>query len=127
MSYFFKINGIDFSMYVNKLIVGTEHNYTAKTSAYGFDQIAYKYSKRVLEVGIVPLDDATMLNLLREINKFQVSISYRNPETNEIVEGLPCIIPNNLIEYYTIQAGNVKYKAFSLQIKEYRPKGGAAQ
>lgn len=125
MSYFFKINGHDYSMYVNKLIVGTEHTYTAKTSAYGYDQINYKYSKRTLEVGIIPLDDAAMTSLLTDVNKFKVTISYRDPTTNTMVENLPCVIPNNLIEYYTIQAGNVKYKAFSLQIKEYKTKGGA--
>lgn len=123
MSYFFKINNTDYSMYVNKLVVGTEHFYTAKTSAYGYDQINYKYSKRTLDVGIIPLDDSAMVNLLADINKFKVTISYRDPVTNTMVENLPCIIPNNLIEYYTIQVGKVQYKAFSLQIQEYRPRG----
>lgn len=126
MSYFFKINGHDYSMYVNKLVVGTEHNYNIKTSAYGYDQINYKYSKRVLEVGIIPLDDAAMMNFLTDINKFQVTVSFLDPATNTMVENLPCIIPTNLIEYYTIQAGNTKYKAFSLQIKECKTKGGQA-
>ena len=124
MSYFFKINGNDYSMYVNKLIVGTEHFYEQKTSALGADRITHKYKRKTLEVGIIPLDDATMTKLLTDIDKFQVSISYRDPQTNLLVENMSCIIPNNLVEYYTIQAGNVKYKAFSLQIKQINRIGG---
>ena len=125
MSYFFKINGNDYSMYVNKLIVGTEHNYEIKTSALGADRVTHKYKRKTLEVGIIPLDDATMMRFLADVDKFQVSISYRDPLTNTLVENMTCIIPNNLIEYYTIQVGNVKYKAFSLQIKEIKGRGGA--
>lgn len=115
---FFKINGIDFSMYVNKLLVGKEHFYKSMTAASGKTLVKYVNSKRTLEVGIIPLDDTTMQELLAEINKFQVTVSYRNPETNELVEGVECIIPNNLIEYHTIQAGKVDYRAFTIQIKE---------
>ena len=124
MSYFFKINGNDYSMYVNKLVVGTEHHYEMKTSALGSDRVTHKYKRKTLEVGIIPLDDATMMRFLADVDKFQVSISYRDPLTNTLVENMSCIIPNNLIEYYTIQAGNVKYKAFSLQIQEIKPRGG---
>lgn len=124
MSYFFKINENDYSMYVNKLIVGTEHFYEMKTSALGADRVTHKYKRVTLEVGIIPLDDATMKNLLTDIDEFQVSISYRDPHTNTLVENISCIIPNNLVEYYTIQAGNVKYKAFSLQIKQINRIGG---
>ena len=118
MEYFFKINNTDFSMYVNKLVVGNEHFYKSMTTAAGNTLVKYVNNKRTLEVGIIPLDDVTMKKLLTEVNKFQVTISYREPSTNAIVENVKCIIPNNLIEYYTIQAGNVSYKAFSLQIKE---------
>jgi hypothetical protein len=115
---FFKINNNDYSMYVNKLSIGKVHNYKSMTTAAGNTIVKYVNSKRTIEVGIIPLDDTAMKNILADINEFQVSISFRNPETNEITENLACIIPNNLVEYYTIQVGNVKYKAFSLQIKE---------
>ena len=115
---FFKINDNDYSMYVNKLLIGKEHNYKSMTTAAGNTIVKYVNSKRSIEVGIIPLDGETMKNLLADVNEFQVSISYRDPETNELTEGLACIIPNNLIEYYTIQADKVSYKAFSLQIKE---------
>lgn len=117
MSYF-KINGNDYSMYVNKLIVGKEHNYKSMSTASGNTLVKYINSKRVIEVGIIPLDDAAMVKFLTDINKFQVTISFRDPASGLLVENVKCIIPNNLIEYYTIQVGKVQYKAFSLQIKE---------
>ena len=118
MSYFFKINNNDYSMYVNKLQVGTEHHYTIKSSANGADRISYKYKRRVIEVGIIPLDDAAMLRLMSDVDQFRVTVSFRDPLTNTVVENMNCIIPNNIVEYYTIQVGNVKYKAFSLQLQE---------
>lgn len=118
MDYFFKINNNDYSKYVNKLLVGKEHNYKSMTTAAGNTIVKYTNSKRTIEVGIIPLDGDAMAQLLADVDKFQVTISYRNPETNMIVENVKCIIPNHLIEYYTIQVGKVLYKAFSLQIKE---------
>lgn len=118
MSYFFKINGNDYSMYVNKLMVGKEHFYKSMTTASGNTLVKYINSKRTLEVGIIPLNDVTMMRLLADIDQFQVSISFRDPETNTLYENLKCIIPNHIVEYYTIQDDNVKYKAFSIQIKE---------
>lgn len=118
MPYFFKINDNDYSMYVNKLQVGTEHFYTKKSSANGADRITHNYKRRVLEVGIIPLDDEAMVNFLLDVDKFRVSVSFRDPLTNTLVENMTCIIPTNLVEYYTIQTENVKYKAFSLQLQE---------
>ena len=118
MSYFLKINDNDYSMYVNKLQVATQHHYQQESSASGADRITYKYKRRVIEVGIIPLDDAAMMNLMNDIDKFRVSVSFRDPLTNTITENMNCIIPNNIVEYYTIQVGKVQYKAFSLQLQE---------
>lgn len=118
MAYYFKINDHDYSQYINKLMIGKEHFYKSLTTAAGSTKVKYINSKRTIEVGIIPLDNAAMMNLLADVDKFQVSISFLNPETNELTENLKCIIPNHLVEYYTIQANNVMYKAFSLQIKE---------
>lgn len=118
MAYFFKINGTDYSMYVNKLVVGKEHSYKSMSTAAGNTLVKYINSKRVFEVGFIPLNDASMISLLRDIDKFQVSISYRDPLTNELVENVNCIIPNHLVEYHTIRVGKVMYKAFSIQIRE---------
>lgn len=118
MSYYFKMNGTDYSMYVNMLKVGKEHNYKSITTASGNTLVKYVNTKRVIEVGIIPLDNQAMVNLLNDINKFQVTISYLDPQTNEMTENINCIIPNNIVEYKTIQVGKVLYKAFSIQIKE---------
>lgn len=118
MNYYFQINGVDYSRYVNKLLVGTEHIYKTDTSAMGNRRITHQNSKRVIEVGIIPLDDVVMAKLLTDVDKFQVSVSFRDPKTNEMVENLRCIIPNTLVEYYTIQVNHVRYRAFSLQIQE---------
>lgn len=118
MSYYFKMNETDYSMYVNALKVAVEHNYKSMTTAGGNTLVKYVNSKRIIEVGIIPLDDTVMKNFLNDINKFQITISYRDPETNEMTENIQCIIPSNIVEYETIQADKVLYKAFSLQIKE---------
>jgi hypothetical protein len=118
MAYYFAINGTDYSKYVNKLKVGREHFYKSMTTAAGNTLVKYINTKRVIEVGIIPLDGESMSSLLKDVNEFQVMISYRDPLTNALVENVKCIIPNNLVEYYTIQAGNIKYKAFSLQMNE---------
>lgn len=118
MAYYFKINNHDYSQYVNKLLIGKEHHYKSLTTAAGNTRVKYVNSKRTIEVGVIPLDDVEMMRLLSDVDGFQVSISYLNPETNEMIENLDCIIPNHLIEYYTIQVNNVMYRAFTLQIKE---------
>lgn len=118
MDYYFKINGTDYSKYVNKLQVGTEHFYKSMTTAAGNTLVKYINTKRVLEVGIIPLDASTLSQFMQDVNKFQVTVSFRDPITNNVIENIKCVIPVHLLEYYTIQAGNVQFKAFSLQIKE---------
>lgn len=118
MSYFFKINNNDYSMYVNKLQVATEHFYQHKSSAGGADRITYKYKRRTIEVGIIPLNDAAMKNFLADVDQFRVSVSFRDPSTNRITEDMTCIIPSHIVDYYTIQVGNVKYQAFTVVLKE---------
>ena len=115
---YFKINGNDYSMYVNKLKVAKEHIYKGMTNAAGNTIVKYVNTKRIIEVGIIPLDSAVMANLQTDINKFKVTVSYRDPETQALVENVTCIIPHNSVDYYTIQADNVKFKAFSLELKE---------
>lgn len=120
MSYFLKINDVDFSMYVNKLVVGKEHLYESMNTANGGDLIKYRGSKYVLEVGFIPLDDTSMSQLLTVLDEFSVTVSFRDPKTNLLVENLVCIIPNHLVEYYTIRADKVTYQAFSVQILQVK-------
>lgn len=114
---YFKINGVDYSTYVNKLTVDTEHIYQARTNASGNTLVKYVNTKKVVEVGIIPLDESTAASLQRAIDKFQVQISYRNPKTRAL-ETINCIIPNNTVEYYTIRADKVMLKAFNLIFQE---------
>ena len=117
MSYF-KINGNDYSMYVNLLKVGKDVIYKSAVNAAGNTVVKYVATKRRFTVGIIPLEADAMAQLQADIAQFQVSISYRDPETNELVENVKCIIPINEVEYYTIQADKVMYKAFMLVIQE---------
>ena len=114
---YFKINDVDYSQYVNQLNVGTEVNYNAQTNAAGDTVVDYINSKRVIEVGIIPLTPTYLASLTSAIANFAVSISFLNPNTNTL-ETIDCIIPSSNVEYYTIQAGKVMTKAFTLQFIE---------
>lgn len=115
---YFKINGNDYSLYVNKLKVAKEHIYKAQNTASGNTLVKYVNTKRIIEVGIIPLDAESMARFQADINQFEVTISYLDPETQELAEDVQCYIPHNSVEYYTVRAGNVSYKAFSVEIKE---------
>lgn len=115
---YFKIDDTDFSMYVNALKVAREHTYKGMTNASGNTLVKYVNTKRIIEVGIIPLDDASMKALQEAINAFKVSVSFRDPLTNALEENVVCMIPTNSVEYYTIRADKVSYKAFTLQMKE---------
>ena len=117
MSYF-KINGNDYSMYVNQLKVDKQATYKSATNAAGNTIVKYITTKRTFSVGIIPLDDAAMKNLQTDISKFEVTVSYRDPATGALEENIKCIIPINEVEYYTIQVNNVKFKAFTIIISE---------
>lgn len=115
---YFKIDGVDFSTYVNELKIKKNFNYNAQSNANG-DMVVDKInSKREIEVGIIPLTDEAMVALQVAINAFNVSISFRNPMTNELEENVNCIIPSSGVEYYTIRADKVMFNAFSLTFTE---------
>lgn len=115
---YLKINDIDFSMYVNALKIDDTANYTAQTNAAGNTVVDYINRKRNITVGIIPLDAEAMQSLQAAIGAFNVTLSFLNPRTNELETNIPCIIPSNAIEYYTIQADKVMYKAFTLTFTE---------
>ena len=114
---YLKIDGTDFSQYVNKLLVQTKHKYTARENASGTLMVKYITDKKTVQVGIIPLDAASLKSLMTVINKFEVTVSYLNPETDTL-ETINCIIPTNSVEYYTIQAGNTSAKAFNFSCEE---------
>ena len=115
---YFKMNGIDFSTYVNDLKVTNTHQYTALTNAAGNTIVDYINKKRTFEVGFIPLDDTDMATLLEVINGFNVTVSFRNPQTNVLEENVNCIIPTNAIAYYTIRKNKVMYDGFVLNLQE---------
>lgn len=114
---YFKIGNVDYSSFVNELKVNSVANYNAQTNAAGDTVVDYINNKREIEVGIIPLNDEDMHTLLNSIS-FNVSISFRNPITNELEENINCILPESEIEYYTIQANKVMYNALTLTFIE---------
>lgn len=114
---YFKINGFDYSKYVSALKVNKSSVYNAQTNAAGNTVVDYINSKRVIEVSIIALDNSIMPNLLGLVDGFDVNITYLNPRSNKLEE-VNCIVPDDEIEYYTIQSGKVLYKAFNLKFTE---------
>lgn len=115
---YFKMNNVDYSSYVNKLIVQNVHKYNAQVNAAGDTVVDYINKKRNITVGIIPVDDESMRSLQAAIKEFNVSITFRNPETGELEENLNCILPETEIEYYTIQVNKVSYNGFELTFSE---------
>lgn len=115
---YFKIDDVDFSAFVNELKVNTNTNYTAQTNAAGNMVVDYVNKKRTIEVGIIPLDDVSMLRLQQAIDNFNVSISFRNPKTNTLEEDVNVIIPSDSVEYKTIQVRKVMFNACKLTFQE---------
>ena len=115
---YFKIGDVDFSKYVNSLKIKTNNNYTAQTNAAGNGVVDFINAKRVIEVGIIPLNDTITAELQAAIAAFNVSISFLNPKTKVLEKNVNCIIPSNEVDYYTIQANNVKCNAMTLSFTE---------
>lgn len=114
---YFKIGDKDYSHICNSLKVNKTANYVAQTNAAGNSVVDYINSKRTIEVGIIPLTDADMIALQVAINSFNVVITIRNPLTNAI-ETINTIIPADEVEYYTIRADKVLYKAMTITFEE---------
>jgi hypothetical protein len=104
-------------MYVNALNVEKNANYTAQTNAAGDTVVDFINHKRVIEVGVIPVTSEAMAQLQALLDLFNVTITYLNPSTSAL-DTINCIIPSSNVEYYTIQAGNVSFKAFSLTFEE---------
>lgn len=117
MSYF-KIGENDYSLYVNELKVNRNVTYRAQTNAAGNTVVDNANTKRTVEVGIIPLSNDVMEQLMNDIAQFKVYLSFRDPKTNNLAENVLCIIPESEVEYYTIQAGKIMFKACSLSFTE---------
>ena len=115
---YFAINNVDYSDCVNKLDISKQANYSAQTNAAGNTVVDYINSKRTISVGIIPLDDTKVKELLQAIDGVVVSISFLNPLTGLLEEGVNCLIPDSAVSYYTIQANKTLFNAFSLGFEE---------
>ena len=115
---YFKINNVDYSMYVNSLEITTNTNYNAQTNAAGNTVVDYINQKRQIKVGIIPLDNVVMASLKNAIDNFNVSISFLNPNTKALEENIDVIIPSNAIKYYTIQMDKVSFEGLTLTFNE---------
>lgn len=111
------INGNDYSSICSELNVKREVNYNSQINAAGNTVVEYINAKRIVEVEIIPLDAAAMLSLLAEIEQFNVSLSFRNPRTNDL-ETINAIVPSNENKYYTIQVNRVLYEAMTIEFIE---------
>lgn len=114
---YFKINGTDLSMYVSGLKISKTATYTSQTNAAGNTVVDYINTKRQLDVSIIALDDAVMKVIQPILDAFSVIIEYRDTTTGELAT-VNAILPTNQIEYYTIRADKVMYKAFNLTFTE---------
>ncbi len=115
---YFKINNTDYSQYINSMKINRNNIYNSQTNAAGDSVVDLINAKRVIEVGIIPLTAEAIASLLTDIESFNVTISFLNPRTNSIEEGVNCIIPSSGVDYYTIQAGKTLLNAFSITIEE---------
>jgi hypothetical protein len=115
---YFKINGVDFSGYVSSLKVKKKNNFNSQTNAAGNTVVDYINSKRTIDVGFIALDSSVMPQIQQELNKFSVTLSFIEPTTGGLIEGISCIIPDTDIEFYTIQANKTMYKGFNLTFEE---------
>ena len=115
---YFKIGNNDYSEYVNKLLIKETKVYNAQTNAAGDTVADYINRKRTIEVGIIPLNNTVLAALMADIDNLDVSLSFIDPKTNQLVENVKCIIPSSNINYYTIQADKILTRAFSLTFTE---------
>ena len=112
------LNNNDYSKYVNKLKVDNNKTYNAQTNAAGDTVADYINTKRVIQIGIIPLNSEAMQSLQTDIDALNVSISFLNPKTGAIENNISCILPTSNIEYYTIQNNNISFKALELEFIE---------
>lgn len=114
---YFKMNDMDFSHCVSGLDVKRTANYNSQTNAAGDAVVDYINHKRTIAVNIIPVNSQTMISLQSVIANLEVKVSYRNPQTGAL-ESCNCIIPDNDVSYYTIQANKVMFNEFTLTFYE---------
>ncbi len=108
---YFNINSTEFSSLVSGLKVSRKANYNAQTNAAGDTVVDYINHKYEIEVEFIPLTADDMLTLQANINNLYCTIDFLNPITGNLLSGVECIVPENKVEYYTIQANRTLFNA----------------
>lgn len=116
---FFKIEDMNFSHIISKLNINKKHNYKSQVSAGGTTTVEYINAKREIEIEVISLDDTAMAQLQSYLDLFSLKISFLDPKTKVLEEDVQVILPENKVEYYTIQGGNnVRFNAMNIKFQE---------
>lgn len=114
---YFKINGIDFSNYVNELKVNKVTNHTAQTNAAGNTVVDKINTKYIVTVGFIYMNETEMTELVTELDWFTITVFFKCPKTG-VVKQIKTIVPEYEVEYYTIQDNKILYKPLTLEFVE---------
>lgn len=124
---YFKINGHDYSPYVSKLQVGRIRNALVTGNSSGNIGYVYKNTKRRVEVGIIMVDADLMKRIQNDMENFTfdparsvhyITISFLDPKTNTLVENMKCYPSDDVVDYYTIREGNIKFNPTTFTFNE---------
>ena len=97
--------------------VGITQHFKSMVTAAGNTLARPINKKYIVEVGFRSLPDEEMMRLQKHIGKLTVSISFLEPATNTL-KTVNCLLATSLVEYYTIQDTEIRYKPFSLQFAQ---------
>ena len=117
---YLKINGTDYSQFVNKLSITTKQKYTARESANGDLLVKYITAKRNISVGLAPLDASKAKGIIAAIsgaNSMNVTVEFLDPATNSL-SSANCIVPVNSVDYYFINSNGTLLKAVTFTAEE---------
>ena len=82
------VNGVDYSKYVNALKVDSEAKYNAQTNAAGNTVIDHINTKKIVEVGFIPMSDAECSSLFSDMQDIAVNLSFLDPKTAQMTEAV---------------------------------------
>ncbi len=117
---YLKINGTDYSQFVNKLSITTKQKYTARESANGDLLVKYITAKRNIQVGLRPLEASRARTLIAAIsgaNSMEVEVDFLDPSTNALSKAT-CVVPVNTVDYQSINSEGTLLKAISFTCEE---------
>ena len=116
---YFRVNGIDLSHLVSGLKVGYETLVSENSgrNANGDTVIDVVNTKRKVYVSFRYMTNAEMTTLLSAINDYVVSVDFRNPATNALMN-ITAYTGTPEPDYYTIQENMVVFKPMNLNFIE---------